>query len=131
LSQDEARFPMVPTLCRTLGVKGNRPIVGTWDCKDLLDVSAVVSVVTAALHTRTLERPRQATRRTGRSQTARLQALFVPQWHEVARSYSASQWPRVVVIIDKAPWLEETRSPKCWRSARMWNCIDCRVIVPS
>jgi len=22
---------MVPTLCRTLGVKGHRPVVGTWD----------------------------------------------------------------------------------------------------
>lgn len=32
LSQDEARFPMVPTLGRTLGVKGHRPVVGTRDC---------------------------------------------------------------------------------------------------
>ena len=29
LSQDEARFPMVPTLGATLGVKGHRPRVGT------------------------------------------------------------------------------------------------------
>jgi hypothetical protein len=36
LSQDEARFPMVPTLTATLGVKGPRPTVGTRDCKDLL-----------------------------------------------------------------------------------------------
>jgi transposase len=95
---------MGPPLCRTLGVKGYRPIVGTWDCKDLLYVSAVVNVVTAALQTRPLESPRQATRRTGRSKTARLQALFVQQWHAVARYYPASQWPRVVVIIDNAPW---------------------------
>lgn len=36
LSQDEARFPMVPTLGATLGVKGHRPTAGTRDCKDLL-----------------------------------------------------------------------------------------------
>ena len=46
LSQDEARFPMVPTLGPTLGVKGHRPVVGTRDCKDLLYVLAVVNVVT-------------------------------------------------------------------------------------
>ena len=34
LSQDEARFPLVPTLHTTLGVKGYRPMVGTWDNKD-------------------------------------------------------------------------------------------------
>jgi hypothetical protein len=55
LSQDEARFPMVPTLCRTLGVKGHRPVVGTWDCKHLLYVFASVNVVSSALHTDTVE----------------------------------------------------------------------------
>src|SRR6185312_3302824 len=62
------------------------------------------NVVTAALHTRTLESPQQATRRTGRSKTARLQGLFVQQLREVARCYPASRWSRVVVIIDNAPW---------------------------
>jgi hypothetical protein len=32
-SQEEARFPLVPTLHLTLGVKGYRPTVGTWDNK--------------------------------------------------------------------------------------------------
>jgi hypothetical protein len=36
LSQDEARFPLVPTLRTTLGRKGYRPLVGTWDNKDLV-----------------------------------------------------------------------------------------------
>ena len=36
LSQDEARFPMAPTLAATLGLKGQRPEVGTWDNKGLL-----------------------------------------------------------------------------------------------
>jgi hypothetical protein len=41
---------MVPTLCRTLGVKGHRPVVGTRDCKHLVYVFAVVNAVTAAVH---------------------------------------------------------------------------------
>ena len=57
LSRDEARFPMVPALCSTLGVKGHRPVVGTRDCKDLLYVLAVVNVVTGVLHANTLESP--------------------------------------------------------------------------
>lgn len=104
LSQDEARFPMVPTLCQTLGVKGHRPIVGTRDCKDLLYVAAAVNVVTATLHTRTLESPAQAKRRTGLSKTRRLQVLFAQQLGDLARCYPASTWLRVVIIIDNAPW---------------------------
>src|SRR5438270_337207 len=65
LSQDEARFPMVPTLQATLGVKGHRPKVGTRDCKDLLYVFAVVNLVSAALHANTLESPKGATKKTG------------------------------------------------------------------
>jgi hypothetical protein len=34
--QDEGRFPSVPTLRATLGVKGSRPVVGTWDSKALV-----------------------------------------------------------------------------------------------
>ncbi len=36
LSEDEVRFPTVPTLTATLRVKGTRPIVGTQDCEDML-----------------------------------------------------------------------------------------------
>jgi transposase len=95
---------MVPTLCQTLGVKGHRPIVGTRDCKDLLYVAAAVNVGTATLHTRTLESPAQAKRRTGLSKTRRLQRLFAQQLGDLAQYYPASAWPRVVVIIDNAPW---------------------------
>ena len=45
MSQDEGRFPMVPTLTATLGVKGHRPQVGTRDCKHLLYVFAVINLV--------------------------------------------------------------------------------------
>src|SRR3954462_12198340 len=60
LSQDEARFPMVPTLTAAPGVKGHRPTVGTRDCKDLLYVFAVVNVLTAAVHANLLESPARA-----------------------------------------------------------------------
>jgi transposase len=104
LSQDEARFPMVPTLVGTLGVKGHRPVVGTRDCKHLLYVFAVVNVVTAALHANTLESPADATRKTGRNKTRRLQGAFAAHLRHVARVYPAGKHRRVVLIIDNAPW---------------------------
>jgi transposase len=104
LSQDEARFPMVPTLCSTLGVKGHRPIVGTRDCKGLLYVLAVVNVVTGALHANTLESPARAKAATGRSKTRRMQEAFAAQLRHVARLYPAEVHKRVVLIIDNAPW---------------------------
>ena len=74
LSEDEVRFPMVPTLCRTLGVKGHRPVVGTWDCKHLLYVFASVNVTSCALHTDTVESRTGLYRATGESKTQRLQS---------------------------------------------------------
>jgi transposase len=104
LSQDEARFPMVPTLSATLGVKGHRPTVGTRDCKDLLYVFAVVNVVTAAVHTNLLESPARAKQKTGESKTRRLQEAFAAHLRHVARTYPAERHKRVVLIIDNAPW---------------------------
>jgi transposase len=104
LSQDEARFPMVPTLGPTLGVKGHRPTVGTRDCKDLLYVFAVVNVVTAALHCNTLESPARAKQTTGKSKTRRLQEAFAAHLRHVGRLYPADTNKRVVLIIDNAPW---------------------------
>src|SRR5262249_33316872 len=57
LSQDEARFPMVPALGPTPGVNGYFPTVGTRDCEDLLYAIAVVDTVTAAVHSNLLESP--------------------------------------------------------------------------
>jgi transposase len=104
LSQDEARFPMVPTLGATLGVKGHRPTVGTRDCKDLLYVFAVVNVTTAALHCNTLESPANAKRKTGQSKTRRMQEAFADHLRHVGRSYPKDEHKRVVLIIDNAPW---------------------------
>jgi transposase len=95
---------MVPTLTATLGVKGHRPVVGTWDCKDLLYVFAVVNVVTAAVHTNTLESPKDAKKKTGKSKTRRMQDAFAAHLRHVARTYPADRHKRVVLIIDNAPW---------------------------
>ncbi len=104
LSQDEARFPMVPTLAAPLGVKGHRPVVGTWDCKDLLYVLAVINVVTGAVHANTLESPKGAHRRMGKSKTRRLQEAFAAHLRHVGQVYPAAKHPRVVLLIDNAPW---------------------------
>ncbi len=104
LSQDEARFPMAPTLAATLGVKGERPVVGTWDNKGLLYVLAVVNLVTAAVHANTLECPRDAKRKTGESKNRRLAEAFARHLRHVGRVYPREKHGRVVLVIDNAPW---------------------------
>jgi DDE superfamily endonuclease len=104
LSQDEARFPLVPTLCRTLGVKGHRPQVGTWDNKDWVYWFAAVHVVSGQRTTRLVE---QAKRRKGASRpskTACLQRAFATHLRDIARAYPAARYPEVIVTIDNAPW---------------------------
>ena len=95
---------MVPTLAATLGVKGHRPTVGTRDCKDLLYVFAVVNVLSAAIHSNTLESPKDAKRQTGQSKTKRLQEAFADHLRHLGRVYPKSKYPDVVLLIDNAPW---------------------------
>jgi hypothetical protein len=95
---------MAPTLTATLGVKGHRPVVGTWDCKHLLYVLAVVNVVTGAIHANTLESPKDAKKKTGKSKARRLQEAFAAHLRHVGRVYPAAKHPRVVLLIDNAPW---------------------------
>lgn len=104
LSQDEGRFPMVPTATATLGVKGHRPVVGTWDCKDLLYVFCVVNLISAAIHSNTLESPKDAKKKTGKSKTRRLQEAFADHLRHIGRIYPAAKYPEVVLLIDNAPW---------------------------
>jgi hypothetical protein len=104
LSQDEARFPMVPTLQVTLGVKGHRPVVGTWDCKDLLYLFCVVNLISGALHSNTLESPKDAQKKTGKSKTRRLQEMFGQHLRHVGHVYPKHTYPEVVLLIDNAPW---------------------------
>jgi transposase len=95
---------MVPTLTATLGVKGHRPVVGTWDGKHLLYVFAVVNLVSAAVHANLVDSPKDATTQTGTSKTRRLQEAFAAHLRHVGRQYPAAANPRVVILIDNAPW---------------------------
>ena len=95
---------MVPTLGPTLGVKGHRPTAATRDCKDLLYVFAVVNLLSAALHTNTLESPKGVTKKTGQSKTRRLQEAFAEHLRHVGRVYPAHKYAEVVLLIDNAPW---------------------------
>jgi hypothetical protein len=104
LSQDEARFRMVPTLQATLGVKGHRPVVGTRDCKDVLYVFAVMNLVSGVLHTNTLESLQAANRKSGESKTRRMQRAFADHLQHVGRMYPGDRFARVVLLIDNAPW---------------------------
>jgi transposase len=95
---------MVPTLGATLGVKGHRPVVGTWDCKDLLYVFAVINLISGALHSNTLESPKNAKKQTGKSKTRRLQEMFATHLRHVGRVYPRDKNKEVVILIDNAPW---------------------------
>jgi DDE superfamily endonuclease len=95
---------MVPTLAATLGVKGHRPTAGTRDCKDLLYVFAVVNLLSAAVHSNTLESPKDAKKKTGQSKTRRLQEAFADHLRHVGRVYPPHKHHEVVLLIDNAPW---------------------------
>ncbi len=104
LSQDEARVQLVPTLTATLGVKGHRPVVGTWDNKDVPFVFAALNVVFGVLHTNTRASVRAANRRPGESKNRRMQRAFAAHLRHVGAMYPADRHGRVVRIIDNAPW---------------------------
>jgi hypothetical protein len=103
-SQDAARFPLVPTLGTTLGVKGQRPLVGTWDNKDLVSCCAALHLVTGQLTTRLLDQPSPSKAKTGHRKQPRLQAAFAVHLREIARAYPATTYAEVVITIDHAPW---------------------------
>jgi transposase len=104
LSQDEARLPLVPTLARTLGVKGHRPEVGTRDNKGLLYVFAVMNLLSAAMHANTLECPAGKKKAGQPSKNRRMQEAFAAHLRHVGRTYPAENHKRVVLVIDNAPW---------------------------
>src|SRR5262249_53769911 len=95
LSQDEARFPLVPTLHTTLGVKGYRPLVGTWDHKDQVYCLAALNLMTGQLTTRLLEQPTRSKLKIGHSKQQRLQGAFVAHLQDIARMYPAQTSPEV------------------------------------
>jgi transposase len=102
LSQDEARFSLIPTLRTTLGVTGHRPLVGNLDGQASLSLCGALNQVTGRLTTRLVERPQPPKK--GRLSTRRyLQEAFAHPLRDMARAYPAAQFPRGVIVIDKAP----------------------------
>lgn len=104
LSQDEARFPMFPTLQTTLGVKGHRPVVGTWDNKDATYVFASMNLANGRLTTRLHNHLAKRHRPQGMSKTRLFQEAFARHLDDIARIYPCEEHTRVVVTIDNAPW---------------------------
>ena len=94
----------MPTLRTTLGVKGFRPLVGTWDCKDLVYVLAAVNVVEGKLTTRMIACAARVRAKTGKSKCRVLQEAFVRHLRDIARASPATRYPRVVIMVDNAPW---------------------------
>jgi len=125
-SQDEARFPMAPTLGATLGAKGHRPTVGARDCKDLLYAPAVVNVVTGVLHANTWESPARAEQATGESKARRMREALASHLRHVARLYPADRRERVVSIIGLPRGIGASRSARRWPSTRTWSTTGCR-----
>lgn len=91
---------MVPTLAAPLGVTGHRPTVGTKDCKDLLYVFCVVNLISAALHSNTLESLARAKQKTGKSTTARMQQAFADHPRHVGRVYPKHTYKEVVILYE-------------------------------
>src|SRR4051812_40233656 len=95
---------MVPTLQAMLGVKGQRPVVGTRDCKDVLYVFAVLNLLSGAVHANTLESLQKENRKSEDSKTRRMQRAFADHLRHVGRIDPREKNQRVVLTIDNAPW---------------------------
>jgi DDE superfamily endonuclease len=96
---------MIPLLRTPLGRKGRRPVVGNLDCHDLVYLFGALNLVTGRLTTRLVERPRPPAKpKQAKSRQRCLQEGFARHLRDIARAYPAAQYPRVVLVIDNAPW---------------------------
>jgi hypothetical protein len=95
---------MVPTLAVTLGVKGHRPAVGTYDNKDVVHVFGSTNLVTGRLTSRLYESRLSVRRKDGLSKTKRMQQQFAGHLREVGRAYPVEKHGWVVLVIDNALW---------------------------
>jgi transposase len=103
LSQDEARFSLIPTLRTTLGIKGHRPVVGNLDCHDYLYLFGALNLVSGRVTTRLVERPTKSKRQRA-AKYRDLQEAFARHLRDIARAYPAERHGRVVIVVDKASW---------------------------
>jgi transposase len=102
---------MIPLQRTTLGLKGHRPVVGTLDCRDLVYLFGALNLVTGRLTTRLVERPRVPAKK-ARARPRCLQEGFARHLRDIARAYPAAEHPRVVLVIDNAPWHRGALSTK-------------------
>lgn len=126
LSQDAARFSMIPTLRTTLGLKGHRPIVGNVDGHAVVPVFGALNLVTGRLPTRLTARHRPTAK-----PSRPMQQAFARHVRDIARAYSMAQSPRVVLMIDNAPGTRAPRSQQLSTPHRISNCTACPAIVQS
>ena len=96
---------MIPLLRTTLGLKGHRPVVGNLDCHDVVYIFGALNLVTGRLTTRLVERPRVPTKpKQTKARQRCMQEGFARHLRDIARAYPAAEYPRVVLVIDNAPW---------------------------
>lgn len=103
LSQDAARFSLIPTLRTTLGIKGHRPVVGNLDCHEYLYLFGALNLLSGRLTTRLVERPTKCKRHRA-AKYRYLQEAFARHLRDIARAYPAERYGRVVIVVDKASW---------------------------
>jgi hypothetical protein len=94
----------VPPRRAPLGVKGPRPVVGTWATKARVSSLAALKVGTGQLTTRLGASPAAVKRRLGHSKTARLQHAVATHLRALARAYPATRGNPLILTIDNAPW---------------------------
>jgi transposase len=103
LSQDAARFSLLPTLRTTLGIKGHRPVVGNLDGHEYLYLFGALNLLSGRLTTRLVERPTKSKRHRA-AKYRYLQEAFARHLRDLARAYPAERHGRVVIVVDKASW---------------------------
>jgi hypothetical protein len=64
----------------------------------------VVNLISGALHGNTLECPKDAAKKTGKSKNRRMQEALADHLRHVGRVYPQDKHPEVVLLIDNAPW---------------------------
>ncbi len=79
-------------------------MVGTYDNKDLVYAFSALNLADGKLTTRLLEKASDLKRKEGKSKTRHMQEGFARHLRDIGRAYPPLQYPRVVVIIDNAPW---------------------------
>src|ERR671924_541356 len=97
-SQEEARVSLLPTLRTTLGVTGQRPVVGHLDCHESLDFFGALHLVSGQLTTCLVARP---------TKSKRPRDAKYHYWHEAlarplrasARADPAARPRRVVIVV--------------------------------